>query len=107
MKSFFVINYNINKKVFEPYDIMPHLIETYKKEKNKSKDHNSIKEFIKSEAMYMWWSRCEYEIILADWPSTKHLEKWDIYKQILMNIDIITDIFIENISNGKSKAIKN
>lgn len=101
MKSFFVINYNINKKVFEPYDIMPHLIETYKKEKNKSKEYNSIKEFIISEARYMWWSRCEYEIILADWPSTKYSEKWDVYDQIEMNIDVITSLFIENIEYEK------
>ena len=101
MKSFFVINYNINKKVFEPYDIMPHLIETYKKKKNKSKEYNSIKEFIISEARYMWWSRCEYEIILADWPSTKYSEEWDVYDQIEMNIDVITSLFIENIEYEK------
>lgn len=47
----------------------------------------------------MWWSRCEYEIILCGWPNSDTKEKQDIYKQIRMNIDIITRLLIENIQN--------
>ena len=53
--------------------------------------------------MYQWWARCEYEIILSDWPCQKVEEKWDIYRQIMLNIDIITDVFIENIKSNKKQ----
>ena len=46
--------------------------------------------------------------IPEDWEFHKALEdttgeKWDIYKQILMNIDVITDVFIENIKSNKKQ----
>jgi hypothetical protein len=99
MQPFYVINYNTNKQIFEPYNIMKHFISEYKKLKKKPKTIEEIKEFIEKESVHTYWSRTEYEIILIDWPCQKHEEKWDIYKQILMNIDIIIDIFIKNIKS--------
>ena len=96
MKPFNVI-YERNGK-FLPYDIMPYLVEQYKRiKRNKPKTYEEIEKFIKGTSMYQWWARCEYEILISDWPCQKYTEKWDIYKQILMNIDIIIDIFMENI----------
>lgn len=105
MKSFFVINYNVNRHAFEPYNIMPHLMREYSREHKKSKDidFESAKKFILSTSKYVWWSRCEYEIVLSDWPTQKYSEKWDVHEQIEMNIDAITNIFIENIKNGQSR----
>ena len=45
--------------------------------------------------MYMWWSRCQYEILISDWPSQRNIEKWDIHKQVMMNIEVIVDHFIK------------
>lgn len=90
MKSFNVIVFNFNEKKFEPYDIIPYL---YKRAKEKNP--TDIKEFIKKESLYMWWSRCEYEIILSDWPPSGYKEKWDVYDQVMMNINIIADILNE------------
>lgn len=100
MKSFNVIYFNFNSSKFEPYDIMPYLVDKYKESKKKDKPttREGIKEFIRSTSMYMWWGKCEYEIILEDFPCSKIHEKVDIYQQIMMNINIITDIFIENIN---------
>lgn len=96
MKPFNVI-YERNGE-FLPYDIMPYLVEQYKRiKRNKPKTYEEIEKFIKGTSMYQWWARCEYEILISDWPCQKYTEKWDIYKQILMNIDIIVDIFMENI----------
>ena len=96
MKSFNVIVYNFNTKKFEPYDIMPYLVDRY--ERLKAKDRPlSLKKFIEDEARYQWWSRCEYEIILSDQPPSGVEEKWDVFKQIMMNIDVIRDILEENI----------
>ena len=96
MKSFNVIVYNFNTKKFEPYDIMPYLVDRYKRLKAKDRPL-SLKKLIEDEARYQWWSRCEYEIILSDWPPHGVEAKWDVFKQIMMNIDVIRDILEENI----------
>lgn len=99
-----MIDFNVicedNGKVI-PYNIMPYLIDRYKGKKNKPKTFDEFKEFIKSESLYQWWARCEYEIIITDWPSRRVEEKWDIHKQVLMNIDIITEILMKNVKIGK------
>ena len=97
MKQFNVIIYNFNRKKFEPYDIMDFFVEEYKEEKNKPTTFATFKEFIERKSMWMFWSRCEYEIILSDWPPSGVEEKWDIHRQIMMNIDIITEILMENV----------
>lgn len=98
MKSFNVIIEDMNSGEFEPYDIMPYLMDCYKKAKKKPETYGEFYDFIKAESMYQWWSRCEYELILTGWPNEKHQEKWDIHKQVMMNIDIIIDVLIENIN---------
>ena len=51
--------------------------------------------------MYQWWSRCEYEIIISDWPPSGKEEKWDVYKQIEMNLDLITRVLEKEIKSNK------
>lgn len=103
MKSFNVINYDCNAKKFKWYDVMPYLIERYKerKKKDRPKGFEEIKKFIRDESMYQFWSRCEYEILLVDWPCQKQSDKIDIFDQIMMNIDVVTNVFIENIQKIK------
>lgn len=97
MKSFYVINEDFNARKMKPYDIMPYLIETYQKEKKKPTTREEFKKFITNESMYMWWSRSQYEIILTNWPGQSYTEKWDIHDQIMMNLEVITDLLIENV----------
>ena len=95
MKKFNVIVYNINSKEFEPYNIIPYLVSRYQKEANKPKTFDEFRDFVKAKSQYQWWSRCEYEIILTDWPCQKIEEKWDIYDQVMMNLDVITALVIK------------
>ena len=95
MQSFNVINYNFNKQKFGAYNVMPYFIRCYEEEKKKPKTFEEFKQFIKKESRYQFWGRCEYEIILVDWPCQKIEEKWDVYDQIMMNLDIITDIVMK------------
>ena len=100
MQSFNVINYDFNRQKFVAYNILPYLVNTYKEIKEKKykeipKTFEEFKRFVKKESMYQFWGRCEYEIILVDWPCQKHEEKWDVYNQIMMNLDIITDIVMK------------
>ena len=127
MKKFNVIVYNINGKNFESYDIIPYLVSRYNKTKKKKPvTFEEFKEFVKDESRYQWWARCEYEIILSPWPYItspserydkkeeddieawkehwkKHLnecQKIDVYRQVMMNLDVITNLVMESIING-------
>ena len=97
MKQFNVIIYDINREKFEPYDVMGFFVDEYNEEENKPKTFDEFKEFVERKSMWRFWSRCEYEIILGDWPPSGVEEKWDIHRQIMMNIDIITEILMENV----------
>jgi hypothetical protein len=94
---FNVIIYNVNTHKMEEYDIFPYFMSVYKnkKKKDRPKTFEEFKKFIESESLYQFWGRCEYEIVLTDWPNGGISEKWDIHKQIMMNIDLITKLFME------------
>ena len=107
MKQFNVINFNFNARKFESYDVIPYLVRSYQEriELHKKypeddlfkvpKTFDDFKKFVKDRAQYQFWARCEYEIILVDWPCQKTEEKWDVYDQIMMNLDIITQIVMD------------
>ena len=100
MKPFYVIDYNINAKKFEKYDIMEYLLDSYDLSRTKPKPKD-IAEWIKRESIYHWWAKCEHEIILQDWPCGRVTEKWDKYAQIQMNFDLIVEVFKENLKEHK------
>lgn len=106
MEQFNVINYNCNAKQFERYDVIPHLVDEYnslKKDKVRRKykplpvTFEEFKKFVKDESHYQWWGRCEYEIILVDWPCQCHEEKWDVHQQVMMNLDHITELVMKSV----------
>ena len=128
-KEFNVIIHDVNSKEFKSYNIIPYLLRCYKESKCKPKTFDDFKEFITKNSMYQWWSRCEYEIILGPWPYTsspserydkkgeddieawkehwkKHLnecEKIDIHYQVMMNIDVITNLFMDIVNEENRK----
>ena len=98
IKPYKVISWDFNSDNIEYYDIMPFLIDSYKKiKKNKPKTFDEIKEFIINESRYRFWSRCEYEVIITGWPKQKREVKIDIFDQIMKNIDVITTHFISHL----------
>ena len=109
MIPFNVINFNFNAKRFEEYDVMPYLINSYNEEvelsKNNPDEHKvpvtfeEFKEFVRSKSQYQFWARCEYEIVLVDWPCGKTTDKWDVHDQIMMNLDIVSVILMNNIES--------
>jgi hypothetical protein len=105
---FYVINFDFNSDTFINYDVMPYFIKSYntaKSSNNYPKTFDEFKEFVKDKSMYMYWARCEYEIIITDWPNQKVKKKIDIHHQIIMNIDIVTNILISNINNTNTNNI--
>ena len=99
MNEFNAIVYDINQREFVSYDIMPYLRNSYQKLKkiDRPKTYDGIKEFVDSELMYQFWSRCEYEIIVSDWPPSGVKKKIDVYWQCKMNLDLITRLLIEDL----------
>lgn len=70
MKSFYVLNYDINRSNIEQYDIMPYLCNAWKslKKSERPNSFEDVKAWILRESMYQFWARCEYEIIITSWP---------------------------------------
>lgn len=123
MKSFNVIIYDFNSKKFKSYDIIPYLLLRWEEFLKKAifvddpldywkipTTFEEYKNWIDGELKYQYWGRCQYELVLSPWPPKENeeremileknsAEKWDIYQQCVMNIDIIAQIFIE-IVNG-------
>lgn len=87
---------------FAPYDIMEYLLDKWKESDIKPYSFKETREFIKKEAMYRWWARCQYEIIISDWPPSGKKEKWDVYRQVMMNLDNIVILFMENLKDYKN-----
>ena len=108
MKSFNVIWWDFNDAEPESYDVIPYLVKCYNKSDHKPTTFEGFRDFVKHESQYMWWARCQYEILISDWPNKRHTVKWDIHKQVMMNIEIITNILMEEVTNGTtSEEINN
>lgn len=101
MKSFYVLVYDFNRETIVPYNVIPYLKKCYYEATNKPKTLKEFKAFVKKESMYQWWSRCEYEIILSDWPSQLRQKKIDVHYQVMTNLDIVTKILMENINENR------
>ena len=103
MKPFNVIIFDPNRRIFEAYDVMPYFVRVYKELKsNKPKTFEEFKDFVTRKGMYMYWSRCQYEIILRDWPCQQNAEKIDIWWQIKMNLETLVNLLMDNINTRKT-----
>lgn len=78
MKTFNVLIFN-NGKV-EYYDVLPYFRNSWKEKYNKeekdkikaakykTKRMQLFKEWVIGRSMYMFWSRCEWEMLIGSWP---------------------------------------
>lgn len=97
MKQFNVIIEDINRREFIPYNVIPYLVRQYKEAKNKPTTFEEFKTFVEKESKYQWWARCEYEVILKEWPTGQREEKIDVHWQVMMNINTITEILMSEV----------
>lgn len=71
--------------VFHSYRFMDCCKKAFKKY---SKDIDKLKKEIESSALYSFWSKCEYEIVLTSWISSNKDFKdvrIDVYEQLMLN----------------------
>lgn len=96
-ESYNVVIFDINRKKFIKYDILDYLLEEYHNTKKKPETYDEFKKFIEGRSLYRFWSRCEYEVLLSDWPNQTLTEKYDVHDQIMMNIDNVTFLLMSKI----------
>ena len=126
MRQFNVIN-NMNGK-FEKYDVINRLSQSWDYMEDqweeiqndpeylrdpegwwkKPETDEEIRKWVERELRYLFWGKCEWEMILSPWPY-RHLEdgtpilkqgeykKIDVYEQCEMNMDLIVQIFKEDV----------
>lgn len=62
------------------------------------KNYTELKQYIKSWAMYHYWSKCEHEILVGGlFSNWDKYGKIDAYRQIEMNLDRITEYVIKEL----------
>ena len=106
--AFYVITWDCNRQVFEPYDIMPYLRDCYKETKKtrRKETPETVQEFtkfVRGELMYRYWGRCEYEVILVDWPCQQKEDKIDVFDQCEMNLELITRLLMEDVTRKNAR----
>ena len=115
--AFYTLTWDMNRAEVENYDIMPYLVSAWKEDKARkhkiwfkssdddTKEPTTVEEWKKAilaASRYQFWARCEYEIIVSEWPTEKHRVKLDVFDQINANIDVITKLFMEYVSSKES-----
>lgn len=94
-----VLNWDNNLKKIKSINILDDDLKTiiYKKIRSKKiKNYKELKEFLNRRFQYHYWSRCEYEIAIGSifMKDTIEAEKIDVYDQIKINLDRITEYII-------------
>lgn len=98
MVQFYVINWDVNKDCIEHYDVIPYLYSEIEKKRKREKiakkdlTYEWLRRTIEDSSRYMYWSRCQYEVIVHAWPAYRNDHKMDIHEQIMMNLDNITEL---------------
>lgn len=62
--SWKVKNFDVNRQVIEDYDILKYREDLIRKLKKKCDTKEEFSEELRSECMYRFWSKCEYELII-------------------------------------------
>ena len=94
-----VLNWDNNLKKIKSINILDDDLKTiiYKKIRSKKiKNYKELKEFLNRRFQYHYWSRCEYEIAIGSifMKDIIEAEKIDVYDQIKINLDRITEYII-------------
>ena len=77
---------DFNSREIKTYNIFNHgyFLQDCKEIAEEYKNKNDFETKINKSLMYYFWSQCEWEIILSDWPPSEkfHNKKVDVYSQI-------------------------
>ena len=105
---FYVIIDNVNRQDFERHDVMPYLVSCYddaKKRKEQPKTYEEFKAFVKGKSMYMFFARCQYELVLKPWVGHSNERKVDVHWQLMHNLDLATSILMLNLGFKENNGL--
>ena len=97
-----VYYYNYNSRKVETHNVFNHwrFVEYSAKAIKKFKDDKkSLEEQIRRELMYYYWSKYEWEVIVAPFtsnPKEEEEKKLDVYEQVMLNWNIFFEYFWEH-----------
>lgn len=103
--SWYVYRQDANSGKIEPWDIFGHwrfrqdIIELLKR-LDENTDRADFAKDVKSNLMYYFWSKAEYEIILKNWIGKNCEIKIDVYDQVMLNFDKFIDYLWEYKKEG-------
>jgi hypothetical protein len=91
-----VYYYDINRKKMHVFNIFEHssFVRYVKLAIKKHKNKKDFAEQLKSELMYFFWAKSEWEIIISPWVGgdrEKDAVKIDVYHQVMNNFDAFLD----------------
>ena len=105
--NWYAFYWDCNSNSLERTDVIhSDLIDDVKKAIKKGQDFNQIKEIIRCNLMWYYWSKSEWEVLVSDLhmreDSPKYkVEKIDVYYQLEPNLDRITEYMINNLTPRK------
>ena len=103
-----VIYGDFNARRIRTYNVFDHygFVVSCQKNAKKNKDNKeAFAEDLKRDLMYYFWSKCEWEVIVSQWPPKDDGRdaKIDVYDQIKMNWDRFLDYTWEHRKEIKLK----
>lgn len=74
------------------------------------KKYKSIEDFaaqVKSWAMYCFWSKCEYEVIISHWPPSDRYKdaKIDVFDQLMLNFPLFVEYIWNSCKRSKQRLL--
>lgn len=91
---------DVNQNRIDVYNIFQHssFVEDCKKVIEESNTKDEFGEGIQRCLMYYFWSKCEWEIVLSDFPPYEKFkkEKIDVYDQVMLNWNVFIEYFWNN-----------
>lgn len=91
-----VFYFNVNARSLDTYNIFSYKIkENIKKYLKKCTSKDEFAQELKSDFMYYYWCKSEWEVIISPWVGgdrETQSKKIDVYSQIMLNFDLIVDM---------------
>lgn len=102
-----VYTYNINSRKIETFNIFKHgrFYKNIKEDLQIYRDKSEFAERLKSNLVYYFWSKSEWEILISPWIGgnrEKDSIKVDVFSQVNNNFEILLDY----VWNNKSEILK-
>lgn len=99
---------NVINREIEPYDVFKHhgfltdckghLIAFMQKKTTDPSDLRQLERQIERTLQYYFYGKCEWEIVLSDWPPSERFRKSkvDVYDQVMLNWHVFFNYLFEH-----------